>query len=59
MEAISSMGHFNYLLQTIISIAENWLIKKTTPSMNNPFSSKVGAKTQLLEHLGEALEKWD
>ena len=52
------MGHFNHLLQNIISIAENWL-KKTAQSMNNPFSSKVGAKTQLLEQLGEELEKWD
>ena len=29
-----------FLLKTVISIGENWLNKKTTPSINIPFSSK-------------------
>ena len=36
------MGYKEFLLKNIISIGENWLNKKTTPSINIPFSLKVG-----------------
>ena len=36
-------------LGNFISIGENWLNKKTTPSIDIPFSSKVGTKTQNIE----------
>ena len=36
--SVSSMRHKNVLVKFIISIAENWLNKKTTPSINISFS---------------------
>ena len=41
-KSISSMGDKKVLLKIIISIGEKGLNKKTTPSINIPFSSKVG-----------------